>query len=138
MNSQEVMVEKPNITVVRGEIATLQLLLNKSVAGSTVIISVYRGDRKNASTLLLTSSEPTTQTNFAKAFFGGRLSPAKVTAISGTKIGNFELNITDAHYGDEGQFYLFVSFIDPSKIEILAKRNSTMTLNVKGNFLIYC
>ena len=129
MNSEEVTVESKNVTAGLGEIATLKWSLKKGTTSQSVSVFIYRGNRKNESAFLIDGSN-----------FRGKLSHFR-QRLSGRFIGNredkaveFELNITNVKYGDKGMFYLLAAFGMGTQVF----RNATVTLNVKGSFLIFC
>ena len=130
MNSEEVTVESKNVTAVLGEIATLKWSLKKGTTFKSIHVLIFRGNRKNESAFLIDNSNVKGKLTHFRQRLSGRYigNPREDAAVE------FELNITNVKYGDKGMFYLFAAF----GIGTQVFRDATVTLNVKGSFLIFC
>ena len=127
MDSQEVTAEKPNVTVVRGENATLKWLLKKDSLHNLIKVDAYRGDRPNESLSLFDFNGQLTK--FSANFFKNRLS-GEVSANQ----DKYELTITDVQYPDTGSFNVDVFF---SGGNVFVQKTVTIILIVTGSYLIF-
>ena len=137
VNSQNLYVNEANITVSRGEIATFKWLFVKGGGYNKVReIEIYLGNRANDSALLFNvlTQQPT---GTVAKLFENRLSNGRATGLDAQyNEGFYEFNITDVQYGDQGIFYLRLSFL--KTISDRVYQNATITLNVTGSFLNFC
>ena len=130
MNLQEVTVENMSVTVILGDIATLKWSLKKGITDEIGAVKIYRGNRLNESAFLIDSRKfEGNLEHFNQRLFVGFIGdPNKKSAV------DFELNITNAKYGDKGMFYLRAPF---TKGGNTVYGNATLILNVKGSLLIF-
>lgn len=136
MNLQEVVVNETNITVSRGEKATLKWLLVKGGGYKEIsAVAMYLVNTTNGSVLLFPKlfQSPTKD---AIELFDNRLSNARLTGVDAEHSkGEYEINITDVQYGDQGIFDVRAVF--DRTLNDRSLQSAAITLNVTGSFLIF-
>ena len=133
VSAQEIIAN--NTTVVRGEIATVKWSLEKGETYNTIgVVAVYWGDRPNSSTFLFDSNENSGE---LKERFMQRLSRGTfIREINKPRKVGYGFNITNVRYVDKGMFNLHVPF-GKGRTGPRVFRNATISLDVKGSFLIF-
>ena len=128
VNSQNVTAEQSNITVVRGENATLKWLLERGSLHGFNKVEAYRGDSPNENSSLFHHKElsPFAAINFKNRLFDN-LSPNSDI---------YELTVTDVQYRDNGSFNIKASFVGKSN-NLVVYKNVTIDLIVRGSYLIF-
>ena len=129
VNSQKVTAEKPNVTVVLGENATLRWLLEKGRLHQLIGVDAYRADHPNDIASLFDLNKKLN--SFSKKVFKNRLSGE----ITGNQT-KYELTVTDVQYPDDGPFNIKVAFHHKVTLSLVYK-NVTIILIVTGSYLIF-
>ena len=133
VNSQNVTVEKSNITLVFGEMATLKWSLKKGDVFNTINSpKVYWGDRADNDALLLNPYGKPTE--FGTNLFKKRLSEGRFVGdvIKNNEV-DFELNVTNVQYHDRGQILFKASFESAADDRVF--KYIIIALKVEGSFI---